>query len=151
MIKIFASPLMFTILVGLLMPLPVFAKALDGKLYKNPECTCCEAYADYLKSNGFKIDIITSDELQTVNRKAGVPQALEGCHALFIGGYVVQGHVPVDVIRSLLSKRPNIVGISLPGMPLGVPGMEGSRSEPLSIYEIATIPNAKPKVFATLR
>lgn len=129
--------------------LPAFASPIAVTFFKSPQCTCCDAYAAYLEKNGFKVDVTSTNDLSIINQKAGVPEALEGCHAMFVDGYVIQGHVPVDIIRKLLKERPKIIGISLPGMPSGVPGMEGARSEPLSIYEIAS-DDAVPKVFATI-
>lgn len=129
--------------------LPAFAAPIAATFFKNPQCTCCDAYAAYLEKNDFKVDVTSTNDLSVINQKAGVPEALEGCHTMFVDGYVIQGHVPIEFIRKLLKERPKIIGISLPGMPSGVPGMEGARSEPLSIYEIAT-GNTAPKVFATI-
>ena len=117
-------------------------------LYKNPQCDCCEAYADYLRQNGFAVEIVPTNDLITMGRQAGVPEALDGCHLSMIDGYVVIGHVPIDAIHKLLDERPKIIGISLPGMPMGVPGMPGPRSEPIRIYEIAA-GTVSPKVFMT--
>lgn len=105
-------------------------------LYKNPSCTCCESYAQYLDQNGFKVDVRVTNNLAEINRKAGIPAALEGCHASFIGSYVVGGHVPVRIIRKLLDEKPALVGITLPGMPAGSPGMYGEKTEPLTVYAI---------------
>ena len=115
-------------------------------LYKNPQCSCCEGYADYLRRNGFAVDVLPTNDLVTMAREKGVPEALDGCHISMIEGYVVIGHAPIEAIRKLLDERPKIVGISIPGMPVGLPGMEGPRSEPIAIYEIAN-GAAAPKVF----
>lgn len=128
---------------------PLRAAPIPVKLYKNPQCSCCESYADYLRQNGFAVDVVPANDLVTMAREKGVPEALDGCHISMIGGYVVIGHVPVDAIRKLLAEGPKIVGISIPGMPMGLPGMEGPRSEPLPIYEIAA-GAAEPKVFLTV-
>jgi hypothetical protein len=107
-----------------------------GTLYKNPQCGCCEEYAGYLRSSGFDITVKSTNDLATIHRDAGVPEPLEGCHAMFIDGYVVAGHVPVNVVRRLLSERPPVKGISLPGMPAGSPGMNGTKTEPFVIYAL---------------
>jgi hypothetical protein len=117
-------------------------------LYKNPQCDCCEAYAAYLRQNDFAVEIVPANDLITMGRRAGVPEELDGCHITMIDGYVVIGHVPIDAVRKLLEERPKIIGISLPGMPMGVPGMPGPRSEPIRIYEIVA-GTASPKVFIT--
>ncbi len=131
-----------------LIPAPVLAASIPVTLYKNPQCSCCEAYADYLRQNGFTVEVVPSNDLVTMARDKGVPEALDGCHISMIGGYVVIGHVPIDAIRKLLSERPKIVGISIPGMPMGLPGMPGPRNGPIPIYEIADSA-AAPKVFMT--
>jgi hypothetical protein len=89
----------------------------------------------------------TSD-LAEISQEAGVPEKYQGCHTMFVGGYAVDGHVPVDVIQKLLTERPAIAGITLPGMPQGSPGMTGSKSGPFVIYAV-TKGAAAPTVFAT--
>lgn len=105
-------------------------------LYKSPQCGCCEKYAAYLRRNGFDVTVKPTHDLANISRKAGVPADLEGCHTMFVDGYVVDGHVPVDVVRRLLSERPPIAGISLPGMPAGSPGMSGTKTGPFVIYAL---------------
>ena len=109
---------------------------LKAMLYKNPQCGCCEGYAEYMRGNGFDVTVKPTNDLETINRKAGVPEAFEGCHAMFIDGYVIDGHVPVNVVRRLLSERPPIKGITLPGMPAGSPGMGGAKSGPFVVYAL---------------
>jgi hypothetical protein len=106
-------------------------------LYKNPSCTCCEGYAQYLEQNGFKVDVRPTNDLAEISRKAGIPEELEGCHTSFIGNYVVDGHVPVKTIRKLLDEKPAIAGITLPGMPSGSPGMFGDKTGPLTVLAIS--------------
>ena len=130
------------------LPLPALAAPVHVTLYKNPQCSCCEAYADYLRQNGFAVDVVPSNDLVTMAREKGVPEPLDGCHISMIEGYVVIGHVPIDAVRKLLAERPKIVGISIPGMPTGLPGMPGPRPEPIAIYEIAH-GDAAPKIFMT--
>ena len=105
-------------------------------LYKNPQCGCCETYAQYLRGNGFDVTVKPTHDLANISRKAGVPAHLEGCHSMFIDGYVIDGHVPVNIVRRLLSERPPIAGITLPGMPTGSPGMGGDKTEPFVIYAL---------------
>ncbi len=130
----------------LFLPVAAVAAPMRVTLYKNPQCACCEGYADYLRHNGFIVDIVPTNDLITMARKAGVPEQLDGCHITLMGRYVVIGHVPIDAVHKLLARRPKIIGISLPGMPMGVPGMPGPRSGPITIYEIAA-GMAPPKVF----
>ena len=126
-----------------------FAAQTMVTLYKNLQCTCCEAYAKFLEEQGFKVEIKAVPDLRSIDQKAGVPEALEGCHTSFIDGYVVIGHVPIGAIHKLLAERPKIVGISIPGMPANLPGMPGPRSKPVPIYEIAADGNAS-KIFMTV-
>ena len=117
----------------------------QATLYKNPQCGCCEAYADYLRENGFAVTVEPTHDLPFMKRQYGVPGALEGCHTTLVEGYVVEGHVPVATILRLLTERPEIKGISLPGMPAGSPGMFGEKSGPFTIFEIG---EGEPKVYA---
>lgn len=131
--------------------LPVSVNADTGThatLYKNPQCSCCEGYADYLRQNGFQVDVKPTNDLAEISRKAGVPAELEGCHTTFIDGYVIDGHVPVNVVRKLLTEKPAIVGITLPGMPMGSPGMAGTKTEKFVIYAL-TKDGKAPTVYAT--
>jgi len=136
------------ILLLLSFPLAAHAEPIPVTLFKNPECSCCEGYAAYLRQNGFVVDIKPTNDLAEISRKAGVPEQYEGCHTAFIAGYVVDGHVPVAVIRKLLAERPAIAGITLPGMPMGSPGMVGDKTAPFTVYAV-TKDGAAPTVYAT--
>jgi hypothetical protein len=127
---------------------PTLAETIKATLYKNPQCSCCEGYAAYLRKNGFDVDVKPTNDLAEISRKAGVPENLQGCHTTFVAGYVVDGHVPINTVRKLLSEKPAIAGITLPGMPLGSPGMGGSKEAPFTIYAI-TKDGAEPSVYAT--
>ena len=89
----------------------------------------------HLRANGFPVQTVDLDDLAPIKRKHGVPAALESCHTALVAGYVVEGHVPADLIDRLVLERPRLAGIGVPGMPLGSPGMEspGQRPEP---YEV---------------
>jgi len=121
------------------------AEPIDATMYKNPQCGCCEEYAKYLRQSGFAVTVKPTHDMSLISRQNGVPEKLAGCHTMLIGGYVVEGHVPVSAINKLLSERPKIKGISLPGMPEGSPGMTGRKTAPFTIYEIQ---DGEPKVFA---
>jgi len=123
---------------------PSEAKA-SAQLYKNPQCSCCEGYASYLRNHGYAVTTTPTHDLSLIRRQHGVSEKLAGCHTTIVGGYVVEGHVPVAAIDRLLSERPKVKGISLPGMPDGSPGMTGRKSEPFTIYEIS---DGEEKVYA---
>lgn len=129
-------------------PLAQAQAARDATLYKSPQCGCCEDYAQYLRSNGYKVDVVATHDLDAIKAKHHVPEPLSGCHTTLVGGYVVEGHVPVPIIERLLKERPAIRGISLPGMPAGSPGMTGAKREPFKIYEIGMKPSPKPALYA---
>lgn len=121
------------------------AQTVDGSkkvtLYKDPQCSCCEGYADYLRSNGFDVSVVPTHDLPLLNEKYGIPTELQPCHISLIGNYVVGGHVPVEVVNRLLAETPQIAGITLPGMPLGSPGMYGNKIAPFAIYVIGKSPH----------
>lgn len=106
-------------------------------LYKNPQCGCCEEYAKYLRTNGYDVTVKPTHDMPLIKKMNGVSEQMEGCHTMMVGGYVVEGHVPVKTLNKLLAERPNIKGISLPGMPQGSPGMSGRKTEPFQIYELS--------------
>lgn len=129
----------FLVVTAVLMAGSASAHAEDARkaiLYKNPQCTCCEGYADYLRGNGFDVTVKPTYDLTTISQKAGVPEALQGCHTMFVDGYVIDGHVPVAVVQRLLTERPSIKGITLPGMPAGSPGMVGTKTAPFVVYAL---------------
>ncbi|MCA1440374.1 DUF411 domain-containing protein [Ensifer sp. IC4062] len=126
---------------------PALAQS-QATLYKSPECGCCESYVAYLRDNGFKVDVKETDELAAISQKAGVPEDKQGCHTTFIDGYVIDGHVPINVVRKLLKEKPPIAGITLPGMPMGSPGMTGTKTEKFVIYTVPKDGKA-PEVYAT--
>ncbi len=107
------------------------------KVYKSPYCGCCGAWTKILARAGYDPEVVDMNDLAPVKRSAGVPANLESCHTAFIDGYVVEGHVPVAAIDKMLAERPEIVGLSVPGMPIGSPGMPGPDPEPFSVIEFA--------------
>lgn len=121
---------------------------IPATLYKNPNCTCCDAYARYLRANGFEVKVIEHPNMTLIKQQHGVGESLEGCHTMLVDSYVVEGHVPVGAIKKLLTERPAIKGISLPGMPAASPGMSGAKE---GSFEILSIPNkdGTSAVFAT--
>jgi hypothetical protein len=135
------------LLSTLVLPAHVVAgeSSRQATLYKNPQCGCCKGYADYLREHGFEVAETPTHDLPLLHRQHGVPEPLVGCHTTLIDGYVVEGHVPIEAVIRLLTERPPIKGISLPGMPAGSPGMSGEKTEPFTIYEIG---EAEPRVYA---
>jgi hypothetical protein len=92
-------------------------------VYKSPTCSCCAAWVDYVRDNGFEVIVKEPRDLNAVKRQHGVAPKLASCHTAVIDGYVVEGHVPVNDILRLLEKRPDVIGLTAPGMPQFSPGM----------------------------
>lgn len=93
-------------------------------VYKSPWCGCCTAWSEHMRENGFKVTEIKREGMDTIKRDLGVPEKLESCHTAKVGGYVVEGHVPAADVKRLLKEKPKAKGLSVPGMPMGSPGME---------------------------
>jgi hypothetical protein len=91
---------------------------------KDPGCGCCGAWVDHIRAAGFPVEVIESPEVTRLKVRLGVPRDLASCHTAEVGGYVIEGHVPVEAIRRLLAERPRARGLAVPGMPVGSPGME---------------------------
>jgi hypothetical protein len=121
--------------------------AIPVTLYKNPQCDCCEAYASYLDGHGFDVKVIPTNDLTVMGTKYGITDAMQPCHLSMIEGYAVGGHIPVEVVQRLLKEKPQIAGITLPGMPEGMPGMPGHKPDRVTIYEIG---KGEPKVYAVV-
>jgi hypothetical protein len=126
--------LLFAALVALLAgSVPGRAADATVMVYKSPNCGCCEKWIEHLRAAGLKVEAKNAGNLDAVRRQLGVPGKLAGCHTATIGGYVVEGHVPAAQVLRLLRDKPPLAGISVPGMPVGSPGMEGRGGRP---YEI---------------
>jgi hypothetical protein len=97
---------------------------VDIVAHRSPSCSCCGKWVEHLKQNNFNVKDIVSDDVQAIKNKYGVTQEMASCHTAIVDGYVVEGHVPANDIRTLLKNKPDVVGITVPGMPSGTPGME---------------------------
>jgi hypothetical protein len=94
------------------------------EVHRSPSCNCCGKWVDHLKLNNFNVKDIVSNDVQSVKDKYGVTKEVASCHTAIIKGYVVEGHVPADDINNLLKNKPEVVGLTVPGMVTGTPGME---------------------------
>ena len=135
--------LFFASLLALALAGPTVAQDKTAVLYKAVGCGCCDGHAEHLRANGYKVRVVELADLEPVKKKHGVPEAQAGCHTIEVGGYVVEGHVPAKIIDKLLSEKPPIRGISLPGMPEGSPGMSGIKTGPFKVLVLGS-----EKVFA---
>lgn len=102
-------------------------------VYKSPTCGCCAKWVTHLEENGFDVTSVDLNNVNEVKVRYGVPGDMSSCHTALIDGYVVEGHVPADVIKQLIEERPEGAGLAVPGMPIGSPGMEGPNPEEYDI------------------
>ena len=109
-------------------------KPVDIVVYRSPTCECCGKWLEYMKKNNFNVQDIVTDDVQAIKNKYGVSDAMASCHTAIVDGYVIEGHVPANDIMKLLKTKPKIVGIAVPGMPSGTPGMEmGDRKDSYNV------------------
>lgn len=122
------------------------SEPLEITVYRSPTCNCCGKWIKHMKKHQFKVTDIVSDDMNAVKNKYGVPSKLASCHTAVINGYVIEGHVPAGDIKELIKTTPDVVGLSVPGMPMGTPGMEmGGRKDPFDV--IAFDKEGKQKKF----
>ncbi|QIR86678.1 DUF411 domain-containing protein [Paracoccus sp. AK26] len=131
--------------------LPARARGIDNQMLvvKDPNCGCCAAWIEIVEAAGFAVTIELSAGTALMRYKSdnGIPEAMASCHTARIGGYMLEGHVPVADIRRLLEDRPDAIGLAVPGMPYGSPGM-GPESE-REAYDVVLIrKNGTSEVFA---
>ncbi|MGO4832114.1 DUF411 domain-containing protein [Rhizobiaceae sp. 2RAB30] len=116
-------------------------------VYKSPSCSCCESWSKVLQQAGYTIERHDMEDLSAIKKAAGVPGDMEGCHTARIGTYFVEGHVPLEAIAKLMSERPDIAGIAVPGMPQGSLGMGDDPAARYEVYAVSKTPGEKPQLF----
>ena len=117
-------------------------------VHKDPNCGCCNGWVAHLKAAGFEVTVDERSDLAAIRRRLGVPDGLAACHTAEIDGYVVEGHVPAEAIQRLLKERPAAIGLSVPGMPAGSPGMESPTPE---TYEVLLFGKSGRQLFMRFR
>ncbi|MFQ5625255.1 MAG: DUF411 domain-containing protein [Methyloligellaceae bacterium] len=111
-------------------------KLAPVEVWKSPSCGCCSGWVKHMQSAGHAVKPhnVVQDVLYRIKRQAGIPEDLQSCHTAKIGGYVIEGHVPAQDITRLLSEKPDAVGLAVPDMPIGSPGMNfGPEKEPYDV------------------
>lgn len=93
-------------------------------VYHDPNCGCCGGWVAHMRKAGFQVQVIDTDDLAAIKIRFRVPTDLASCHTAEVGGYVIEGHIPAPAIQRLLGEKPAAVGLAVPGMPTGSPGME---------------------------
>lgn len=118
------------------------------EVFKNPSCGCCGAWVDHLKAAGFDVKVTLVEDTAVARRQVGLPDRFGSCHTAVVRGYVVEGHVPASDIKKLLATKPVAIGLAVPGMPVGSPGMEvGSRKDR---YQVLLVDKqGRERVFAS--
>ena len=137
-----------------LMPLGIGHLALSAcseaqvlEVYMSPSCGCCGKWVDHMRNAGFQVVVTDITDLRPIKNKFGVVPELRACHSAMIDGYVIEGHVPSREVMRLLKDRPKAIGLAVPGMPIGSPGMEqGSRRDP---FQVILFSSTRRSVFAT--
>lgn len=117
-------------------------------VHKDKSCQCCEKWVTHMRSSGFRVVVRDEKDLDAVKDQLGVPVALRSCHTARVGSYLVEGHVPAADVRRMLTTRAKVVGLAVPGMPVGTPGMEipGRAAERYDVLSFDS--RGKTQVFA---
>lgn len=106
------------------------------EVHKSLSCGCCGVHSNYMKNKGLDFQIINMDSVSPIKNELNIPIQLRSCHTTILGDYFVEGHMPVEAIEKLITEKPDIAGIALPGMPSGSPGMPGSKTDTWIIYAV---------------
>lgn len=139
-------------LLAISKPLRAAQSPLPMEVWKSPACGCCQDWIDHLEQNAFQVTVHDTGN-SAVRASAGIPSALGSCHTAIVGGYAIEGHVPASDIRRLLTEKPDAIGLAVPGMPIGSPGMDGAvyggRRDPYDVLLMAR--DGSTRVFKSYR
>lgn len=121
----------------LMLALPAARASTLVQVYKNPSCDCCAAWVNHLKASGFSVKATETEDTIAVRKRLGMPDRFGACHTATVEGYVLEGHVPSGDVKRLLAMRPAAIGLAVPAMPVGSPGMEyRDRKDPYDVFLI---------------
>lgn len=120
--------------------------AVAVNVAKSPYCGCCEQWIAHMRAAGFQVIVHNVEDATPIATRLGVPVRLRSCHTAKVGNYVIEGHVPAADVKRLLREHPNAIGLAVPGMPQGAPGMEQGSTEP---FNTILFTKAGAKVFAS--
>lgn len=123
--------------------------SMDLAVYKTPGCDCCTAWVDHMRAAGFTARIDELQDLRSLRISRGISDDLASCHTVLVGGYVLEGHVPAEDVRKLLRERPRAVGLAVPAMPLGSPGMEMPDGRREAFDTLLVLKDGGTRVFAS--
>ncbi|APO68080.1 hypothetical protein IE4872_CH02470 [Rhizobium gallicum] len=128
---------------------PARAAGEDMTVYKDPNCGCCEAWANAMTNAGFTVTVKHADDLAAIKAKYRIPAEMQGCHTAIAGPYFFEGHVPLEAVETVMSKRPDIAGLAVPGMPAGSLGMGNDPQATYDVYSLSK--DGKSEVFKSVR
>lgn len=144
--------LLLILVVGL-HAIPLQAAEAGVEVWKSPYCGCCKDWVAHLRAAGFQVTVHESGDLDGERRRLGMPERYASCHTARVSGYLLEGHVPANDIRRLLKEKPSAIGLAVPGMPVGSPGMDGSvyggRHDPYDVLLVRG--DSQAEVFASYR
>jgi hypothetical protein len=126
-------------------------KPMAVQVYKDANCGCCAIWVEHLRKAGFTATVTDSSDMTAIKKQHRVPAPVTSCHTALVAGYVIEGHVPAADIQRLLKERPAVLGIGVPGMPIGSPGMEVAGTKPQPYDVLAFDKAGKTHVFASHR
>jgi hypothetical protein len=115
-------------------------------VYKDPGCECCGRWVKHMSANGFVVTVRDVRNMDEIKKTMNVPAALQSCHTGVLGKYVIEGHVPADVVKKFIASKSAALGLAVPGMPSGSPGMEGGQVDHYEVIEFDR--DGKSRVYA---
>tara|TARA_R110002110_G_scaffold29981_5_gene106443 strand:- start:1359 stop:1871 length:513 start_codon:yes stop_codon:yes gene_type:complete len=118
-------------------------------VYKSPTCDCCKKWVSHLRDAGFKVTEKDRYNMTNIKSDLSVSRNLQSCHTSIVDGYVVEGHVPADDIKRMLLEQPDVLGLTVPGMPKGSPGMESQQSDSYDVLSFNN--NGQTEVYASYK
>lgn len=117
-------------------------------VYKSPTCGCCAKWVAHMRNAGFEVTVNDVPNVGEIKAQHHVPADAQSCHTALVGGYVVEGHVPADVVNQLLKEKPAVAGLAVPGMPIGSPGMESADGNKQAYNVVSFDKAGKTQVYA---
>lgn len=105
-------------------------------VYKTKTCGCCAKWVEHMRAGGFKVVVNEVPATAPYRLKANIPEKFASCHTATVGGYTLEGHVPLADVQRLLKEKPKAIGLAVPGMPMGSPGMEGPYRDAYSVMKV---------------
>lgn len=119
------------------------------EVFKSPYCGCCKDWVEHLRKEGFAVRAVDVTDVPATRQKLGMPDRYGSCHTARVAGYTLEGHVPAREIKRLLKEKPKAVGLAVPGMPNGSPGMDGPRHDPYDVLLVTS--DGQAQRFASYR